>query len=110
LQKINSLAIIALLNRNTNKGRNMNNNKFTSLAQSIGSLVINGFEVDYDSNEYGDTISIKIGGGEFKQIDYDYRDVTVSQLVEIAENATTGIHRTVNLEDIKTIEDALNLF
>ena len=89
-----------------------NTNKITSLAQSLGSLVINGFVVDYDSNEYGETISVKSNKGLVSLGDFDYENITVAELVKLANNAIESSNNlTVNEEvELVSFNDALNKF
>ena len=66
----------------------INTKKVTSLAEAIGTLVINGFEVEYDSNEYGDTVYIKTKEGLVSIGDFNHENITVSELVNLANAAS----------------------
>ena len=89
-----------------------NTKKVTSLAQALGCLVINGFDVDYDVNEYGETISIITASGYSQLPVFDYENITVEDLVELARDTSekqTKIDTVLKFQGLSVVE-TLNQF
>jgi hypothetical protein len=89
-----------------------NTKKVTSLAQALGCLVINGFNVDYDVNEYGETISVKTERGYFQLPPFDYENILVADLVKMAKNTIQKRNNVGEPVELRTLSvtDTLNLF
>jgi hypothetical protein len=89
-----------------------NTKKVTSLAQALGCLVINGFNVDYDVNEYGETISVRTGVRYSQLPVFDYENITVEELVRLARNTIDKQERNSNQVKLETLSvaDTLNQF
>ena len=89
-----------------------NTNKVTSLAQALGCLVINGFNVDYDVNEYGETISVKTRLGYSQLPEFDYENITVTDLVKLAKNTVEKHSHTNDPVELQvlSVADTLNQF
>ena len=88
-----------------------NTNKITSLEQALGCLVISGFWVDYDSNEYGETISVKTETGLRSIGKCNYENITVVELVKLANDAIDAGKHVDNVErQTVSFQDALNMF
>lgn len=90
-----------------------NTRKIESLVQALGTLVINGFDCDYDDDEYGNEINIKSGGKWIRLYtnhDFESCTLTVSELVDYAND----VIEASNISNIGTqtlsFNDALNKF
>jgi Holliday junction resolvasome RuvABC endonuclease subunit len=61
-----------------------NTNIVTSMAQAIGTLIINDFNVHYEFSEYGSSLVIKAENGLFSLNEHDVTNITVTDLVKLA--------------------------
>ena len=90
-----------------------NTNLITSIAQAIGVLVMNGFDVEYDDNEYGVSVKIKCGGMFVDVLDanQEFERITVSTLVNKATDLKNKYKNSSESGSIVvSFDDALKLF
>tara|TARA_R110000850_G_scaffold272792_1_gene408335 strand:+ start:428 stop:700 length:273 start_codon:yes stop_codon:yes gene_type:complete len=87
-----------------------NTNKITSMAQALGCLVMNGFNVDYESCEYGVSIDVKNGNGWARLPHFDIGRITVSEIIELASEAVKKRPIASMSEQPKTFDQLINLF